>query len=1051
MPNSTLIKTTLRNSIAEGIYKEITNRSGRYYYFLGKTLTWENELLPTNPVDSLAYNMSTRNEIITVKEITPSDVSFVVPRYDWVSGIIYDQYDDQYSTEIQGINLTNGGTGYVDTPLPSVYIGSQGHQVFSLETAYIGGQLLKHGTNYYVVTIGGTSSELSYPSHTSGTVENGTVSLLFVNVYDSNGSGATATATVSVAGGVITSIDVTNRGIGYTSTPSIIITGNGSGAQATAVVTVGPKSGKQKIEECMHYVITDEYNVYVCLDNNNNAISTSKPNDTDFSSHKYDGDGYIWKFMYNVPIGLRNKFLTEAYVPVVTSIQSQFYTNGNIQAIRVDQTGTGYNSGSISVIGDGYLEANPIYLLDTSITAGGTGYNAPDITIDPPFTNVLSWAAALNVVVGKKYSYENNIYEVSVSGTFGNIGPAHKYGNVANGTATLKYIGTNATATITGVGGVINSIVLNMNIREVNILSHGSGYTTIPTISFTDGSGTGAAAFAVLSAGTVSRIIITDSGENYLTAPTVKIGTEWIASTALAIGDQRFYSSNLYTVTRAGTTSGTPPIHISGAEVNGVIVTAGSFVASTIYRILTVGTTNFVTIGATASAVVTGTISGTTLTVSAVTSGTLAVGTYITGTSVTAGTYITDLGIGTGGIGTYAVSESQTVATPTIITGQPAVNTIFTASGVGSGTGTATTAPTLTYVGKAATATCNLKCGAGYSSQPNITIGGGNNNANAYFIKAKSEAKLIPLFVGGQLSDVQIDDGGVGYTYAILTVSGDGTGAAPSARLSIGDLDTMQSNIELLEVSGSINNIPVISNGFGYTNAIVTITGDGTGATATAVISPDGGAITKINVTNIGQNYTQATATITVPAGNGGNGAKLRVIIPPYGGHGREAVDNLYAKTLMFYTNISIDKNQGFVINNDYRQLGILKGPRQFGSTYTLTNSNASGCWVISASADINVVQFPIDSEIKLSDNTRFRIVSIFGPTVLVQSLDNGIPTLNENMTRTVGATSYSFNISAVTPPTMDKYSGDLLFIDNKQAFTPSKDQIVTIRTVLKF
>lgn len=64
----------------------------------------------------------------------------------------------------------------------------------------------------------------------------------------------------------------------------------------------------------------------------------------------------------------------------------------------------------------------------------------------------------------------------------------------------------------------------------------------------------------------------------------------------------------------------------------------------------------------------TGSVSGTTLTVSAVVSGTLAVGQLITGTGVSASppgssaTYITALGTGTGGVGTYTVSVSQTVA-----------------------------------------------------------------------------------------------------------------------------------------------------------------------------------------------------------------------------------------------------------------------------------------------------------------------------------------------------------------------------------------------------
>lgn len=65
-------------------------------------------------------------------------------------------------------------------------------------------------------------------------------------------------------------------------------------------------------------------------------------------------------------------------------------------------------------------------------------------------------------------------------------------------------------------------------------------------------------------------------------------------------------------------------------------------------------------------AIVQGSISGTTLTVSAVTSGRLDVGQVISGTGVAAGTYITAYGTGTGGTGTYTVSASQSVASTTI-------------------------------------------------------------------------------------------------------------------------------------------------------------------------------------------------------------------------------------------------------------------------------------------------------------------------------------------------------------------------------------------------
>jgi len=68
----------------------------------------------------------------------------------------------------------------------------------------------------------------------------------------------------------------------------------------------------------------------------------------------------------------------------------------------------------------------------------------------------------------------------------------------------------------------------------------------------------------------------------------------------------------------------------------------------------------------TAGAVVTGSIAGTTLTVTAVTSGTLAAGMTIQGAGVTANTIITALGTGTGGAGTYTVNFSQTIASRTL-------------------------------------------------------------------------------------------------------------------------------------------------------------------------------------------------------------------------------------------------------------------------------------------------------------------------------------------------------------------------------------------------
>lgn len=70
-----------------------------------------------------------------------------------------------------------------------------------------------------------------------------------------------------------------------------------------------------------------------------------------------------------------------------------------------------------------------------------------------------------------------------------------------------------------------------------------------------------------------------------------------------------------------------------------------------------------------ADALFTGSISGTVLTISAVQSGAVYVGSKLFGAGVTDGTVITVLGTGTGGVGTYTVSPTQTVSSEPISAG----------------------------------------------------------------------------------------------------------------------------------------------------------------------------------------------------------------------------------------------------------------------------------------------------------------------------------------------------------------------------------------------
>ena len=566
MATSSLLKTILHKSVADGIYNEIMSRYSRYYYFLGRTLTWEDELNPPYPTDSYAYELQTRNEMITLKEIKPTDVAYVIPRHDWSSGTVYDQYDDQYSTEVQGINLITGGLSYASAPY--IYIGSTGSIIWTPSTPYVSGQLIVSSGKYYIVTNTGISDGTTAPTHTTGTVLNGTASLEYVTINDGNGSGATAITTV--LDGQVIDIELTHRGTGYTSIPSVIIAGaSGANAMAEAVVTIAP-SGSQKLENCIFYVVTDEYNVYKCLDNNLNGVSTSKPSGTTVDPITL-ADGYQWKFLYSIPIALRNKFFTDQYMPVVTALRNQFYSNGNIQTIRIAKAGSGYTSGSIIVQGDGYLLDNPIYNTNYTISAKGSGYTEPvTVTIDPPISSVSSWQGNTLVLVGQNLQYGNNVYKVAISGYTSSVAPVHRYGIVSNGTAALKFVGTIPTASVTldGDGGIDTITVYGM-LREIQVSDGGSGYTSPPSVNFSGGAGSHASATAVLQNGSVIRIVVNDPGTGYTSEPSVTLGTQWTASTVVNIGDQIYYSNRLYNVTVEGTTSSSAPIHSTGTQSNG--------------------------------------------------------------------------------------------------------------------------------------------------------------------------------------------------------------------------------------------------------------------------------------------------------------------------------------------------------------------------------------------------------------------------------------------------------------------------------------------------
>jgi hypothetical protein len=150
-----------------------------------------------------------------------------------------------------------------------------------------------------------------------------------------------------------------------------------------------------------------------------------------------------------------------------------------------------------------------------------------------------------------------------------------------------------------------------------------------------------------------------------------------------------------------------------------------------------------------------------------------------------------------------------------------------------------------------------------------------------------------------------------------------------SSSFDVNDSFGVRRTVTLEEVPKSftgINSIDIINSGVGYTSEpAVTITGDGFGATARAVVSF--GRIQRIEIDNPGIDYNRAVVTIS---GGGGFGAQAIAVIDTRIGKLRTVYYTTTAERVVVNPNVGeIDYQSGIVKIND---LNILQSRTNDGS-----------------------------------------------------------------------------------------------------------------------
>lgn len=302
--------------------------------------------------------------------------------------------------------------------------------------------------------------------------------------------------------------------------------------------------------------------------------------------------------------------------------------------------------------------------------------------------------------------------------------------------------------------------------------------------------------------------------------------------------------------------------------------------------------------------------------------------------------------------------------------------------------------------------------------------------------------------------------------------------------------------------SGQLKIITITNRGSGlgtsrsYTN--VPILGDGSGAEATIVVGNDS-TVESINITSGGQDYTYSVVDLNSAGVTGDTLPTFDVIIPPPGGHGKNVYRELGARSILVYSRIENDNlNPDFITGNKIARVGIIKNPVSFGTTSVLVSQKASNTYAIKLTGNFETATFLPNSKITQTisgvgtavgrvisyDNktgvlkywqdrsivgfetgrSSFTYTPEFGLDLIRFSSSGGIINgSSNNLSIDTAFTGFSTTINSMTynlgqyfsnglsNPEVKKYSGEMIYIDNRPSITRSLNQKEDIKVILQF
>ena len=309
-------------------------------------------------------------------------------------------------------------------------------------------------------------------------------------------------------------------------------------------------------------------------------------------------------------------------------------------------------------------------------------------------------------------------------------------------------------------------------------------------------------------------------------------------------------------------------------------------------------------------------------------------------------------------------------------------------------------------------------------------------------------------------------------------------------------------------VDGSIKIVTITNRGVGLgtanrTYTRVPIKGDGTGAECTIVINNDI-EVDSVTISSQGSGYTYGNVDLVsggVPTGS--TIPIFNTIISPQGGHGYDIYRELGAYNALLYSRIENDvENPDFITGNQIARVGIVKNPQAFGGSLLVLDKASALSALRLTGVGYSSATFAADSYVTQTVGTGItavgRIVNYDQNTGVLKYWQDrtfagfttagiGItnPTYGFNLTEFTNSPSAGGNVvisggsvslsistsftgvstvinnrtyyfgqsftNGVSSPEVKKYSGSIIYVDNRPSITRSSNQKEDIKVILQF